>query len=398
MASLSADALVIGAGPAGSAAARTLALHGARVLLVDRHQFPRDKVCGDALIPDALAALTELGVLSEVLGLARRVSRVRVVSPDHTAVDLEGGCACLPRLALDDLLRKSAIRAGAEFRMGLRAEAAIDEHGVIAGARFMSAAGERLEIRAPLTVLSTGAAADVLARFGMCTRIGPSATAARIYVRVDRDYAATWDHLCIAYSQSICPGYGWLFPGPDDVFNVGVGYFYDAASLPAEKNVRKMLATFLADFPPARELIRHGTVIGPLKGAPLRTALAGATLARPGLLVAGEAAGLTYSFSGEGIGKALQSGIIAAQMAMQHRGARAVAEGYATALSREFASRFRAYSRLQRWLAYPAFVNFLARRGRSGRYVRTQLEGLLNETGDPEELLTLRGLFKAIVS
>jgi len=56
-----------------------------------------------------------------------------------------------------------------------------------------------------------------------------------------------------------------------------------------------------------------GTLLGPMKGAPLRCTLDGARYSRPGLLVAGEAAGSTYSFTGEGIGKALETGIHAAE-------------------------------------------------------------------------------------
>jgi len=75
------DVLVVGAGPAGSACARTLAAAGREVLLVDQHAFPRDKVCGDGLIPDAHAALRRLGVLDEVMSLARSVRHVRCVAP-----------------------------------------------------------------------------------------------------------------------------------------------------------------------------------------------------------------------------------------------------------------------------------------------------------------------------
>ena len=93
-----------------------------------------------------------------------------------------------------------------------------------------------------------------------------------------------------------------------------MGYLYGRHA-PRERNVRKLLAHFLATFPPAAELMKTARVLHPLKGAPLRTALNGSRLSRPGVMVIGEAAGLTYSFSGEGIGKAMQSGIIAAEIA-----------------------------------------------------------------------------------
>ena len=76
------EVLVVGAGPAGSAAARTLALAGFDVVLVDTQAFPRDKVCGDGLIPDAHHAMRKLGVLDEVMSLARRVAHVGVIGPN----------------------------------------------------------------------------------------------------------------------------------------------------------------------------------------------------------------------------------------------------------------------------------------------------------------------------
>jgi geranylgeranyl reductase family protein len=396
-----ADALVIGAGPAGSAAARILASAGAHVLLADRHTFPRDKVCGDALIPDALHALSELGVRDRVLASSRRLDRLRVYAPDDRFLTLEGECACVPRRVLDEVLRDAAVEAGATFRPRWRAIAPIEEAGIVCGAEFEDAErSARVTVAAPVTVLATGAASDVLERFAMCSRSHPSATAARVYVRVDPAFSRGWDHLCIAYTAAICPGYGWIFPGPDDVFNVGVGYFYDAANLPRERNVRRLLAAFLERFPPAVELMRRGAILGSLKGAPLRTAMAGARFSRPGLFVAGEGAGLTYSFSGEGIGKALQSGIIAARIALRRgdspEGLRTAAAEYERTLVAEFGRRFAAYRKMQRWLAYPTFANFLARRGSPGSFVQRQLQALFDETGDPGELLSVRGMVRAL--
>ncbi len=82
----SCDVLVVGAGPAGSAAAATLARAGRDVVLVDAQAFPRDKVCGDGLIPDAHHALRKLGVLDEVMAQAQPVRYVGCVGPRG------GGC------------------------------------------------------------------------------------------------------------------------------------------------------------------------------------------------------------------------------------------------------------------------------------------------------------------
>jgi geranylgeranyl reductase family protein len=400
---LECDALVVGAGPAGSAAALALARRGFRVVLTDRHTFPRDKVCGDALIPDALQAIADLGLRDQLRPLAHHVDTVRIYAPNLRYATLHGQCACLPRAAFDDFLRQAAVAAGASFVAPARALHPVEADGAVRGAGFEDpGTHRRFEVHAPATILATGGAAESLDAFGMCLRTRPSAIAARAYIRVDRDTARQHDYLCIAYASEICPGYGWFFPGPNRTFNIGVGYVYEKT--PPERNVRKLLERFVATFPPAAALMKAAEHIDPLKGAPLRTAMTGARLARPGLLVAGEAAGLTYSFSGEGIGKAMQSGILAAETISEgdcrsEHGARAIAEKYSERLTASFGERFRAYHRLERLVSYAPIANLLIWRASAGRYAHDALEDLLNERGRPGGgLLSLGGLMRALLT
>jgi geranylgeranyl reductase family protein len=393
-----ADVLVIGAGPAGSAAAMTLARAGRDVMMIDRCAFPREKVCGDGLIPDALAALARLGLKDAVLCRSRRLTGVRVFAPNGRSVDVDGECASIPRTVLDELLRSEAVRAGARFLPGTTVTGPVLEGERVAGVCVGAS-----RILADVTLLATGAAAEPLKRFGVCHRITPSATAARIYVRTEEQFARDFTHLYIAYDTATSPGYGWIFPAPDATFNIGVCYFYDANALPEEKNIRRLLAKFLETFPAARETMRHCISATELKGAPLRTALCGAALSRPGLLVIGEAAGLTYSLSGEGIGKALESGIVAADIIAESgthtpSSAEVIASRYAIQLRERFAARYRAYRLAQDWLARPRFANLLAQRARKSAFVRRELSALFQEATDPGRLFSMSGLLRSFVS
>ncbi|HSB21484.1 MAG TPA: FAD-dependent monooxygenase, partial [Burkholderiaceae bacterium] len=116
----SCDVLVVGAGPAGSACAQLLARAGMHTVLVDAQAFPRDKVCGDGLIPDAHAALQRLGVHDEVMAHAQRVRHVACVGPRGGRIDVPGRLAVLPRRQLDDIVCRAAQRAGAEFHAPVR--------------------------------------------------------------------------------------------------------------------------------------------------------------------------------------------------------------------------------------------------------------------------------------
>ena len=123
----SCDVLVIGAGPAGSACAQQLARAGFRVVLADQHEFPRDKVCGDGLIPDAHAALARLGVHHEVMQAARRATHVACIGPRGGRVDVPGRLAVVPRRVLDDILRRAALDAGAIWLAPARFDAPLQD-------------------------------------------------------------------------------------------------------------------------------------------------------------------------------------------------------------------------------------------------------------------------------
>ena len=107
------DALVIGAGPAGAAAAWALARAGCQVALVDREAFPRDKTCGDGLIPDSLGALATMGLRDAVAREAIAPPALHIVAPGGQSVGLKGGFLCLPRFRLDAVLVEAAVNAGA---------------------------------------------------------------------------------------------------------------------------------------------------------------------------------------------------------------------------------------------------------------------------------------------
>jgi flavin-dependent dehydrogenase len=114
------------------------------------------------------------------------------------------------------------------------------------------------------------------------------------------------------------------------------------------------------------------------------------------LFVVGEAAGTTYSFSGEGIGKALQSGMLAAQCIVTASADDGAAEArYERALVEEFAALYRGYKQAQDWLSFPPVCNFIMHRAQRGHYARRKLEEILAETTDPRTLFSARGMLKA---
>jgi len=111
------------------------------------------------------------------------------------------------------------------------------------------------------------------------------------------------------------------------------------------------------------------------------------------LLVIGEAAGTTYALSGEGIGKALESGLLASDAVLSGR---AIEDEYARRMRETLRPRFDGYAAAQAWLSRPFLANLLVWRANSGRHVRETLEALLREDADPRALFSLLGLCNAV--
>jgi len=216
------DVLVIGAGPAGSAAAATLARQGGDVVLVDQRSFPRDKVCGDGLIPDAHAALAKLGVLDEVMACAQRVGHVGCIGPRGGRIDVPGELAVLPRRELDAILCAAAVRAGARMHAPVRFESLLHDSGGRAVGARLSHDGSTREVRAPWLVLATGAVPQALMAADMCERQAPTGIALRGYVK---NHAMTTriTEMEVVWHRALRPGYGWIFPCGGGRFNIGVG-------------------------------------------------------------------------------------------------------------------------------------------------------------------------------
>jgi flavin-dependent dehydrogenase len=394
------EVLVVGAGPAGSACAQMLARAGLDVVLCDQHDFPRDKVCGDGLIPDAHRALARLGVLDEVLAHACSARHVGCIAPYGGRVEVPARLAVLPRRELDDIVRRAALAAGARWLAPARFDAPlVDAAGRVSGARLRLAGGGLHALRARWTVLATGAGLVALMAAGVCTRRAPSGFALRGYVR-NEAMAARITGLEVVWHRALRHGYGWIFPCGAGLFNVGVGltagrHGQGQAAMP-ELNLRELFAVFGRVHAPARELLQGGMQFGAFKGAPMRCSLEGARWSRPGLLVAGEAAGSTYLFTGEGIGKALETGLLAAGALVEGGEDAAVRSRYEAALA-ALKPRFAAYAQANRINEHPWLADLVIWRARRSARIVGRLAGVLEETHDPDKLVSPRGLARLML-
>ena len=317
MASKNYDAIVVGAGPSGSACAALLADKGARVLLLDKASFPRDKPCGDAIGGKALNVLKRLGLEGEISGKGfARSSGLVFSSPDGHEVEIPlvsdgkevcGGYVC-PRLKFDDMLFQRAKKA-CETIEGAEVIDLIFDGKKVSGVRAKTPVGE-MEFFAKLIIGADGAASVVAQKTG-CLKFAPEHTCSAM-----RGYYSGLTGLRgnveIHFLPECMPGYFWIFPTGPSSANIGVGMLVSDIAK-RRLDLQKVLAECMKNRRFAGRFA-HAKLNGKISGWALPLASARRRCSGDGFILIGDAASLIDPFSGEGIGNGMKSASIAADI------------------------------------------------------------------------------------
>lgn len=396
--SLDADVIVVGAGPAGSSTAYFLAQAGHHVLLLDRADFPRDKTCGDGLSPRALRVLGLMGALPEVEAAGHRIDTLRLFSPNGDSVGApivarDGRPAparVLPRFKLDDMIRRAAVRGGAEFR-----------HGTVTAltrsdGRYSGVIQEGAALNARLIVIATGASTGLFERSGVVRAVGDLGRAARAYYEGLRPLP---NEVEFHFDSVPLPGYGWIFPTSETSANIGAGYFVKSGRKPLQASPQQTMRDFLQNAHVA-EVIGGAVPSMAPKGYPLRTDFLTATLAEPGLAMVGEAAGLVNPLTGEGIDFALESGELAADVIAAalraNRSAVEMAQAIVRGLRGQFGAFFTSIGRVRDLYFQPWVLNRFVRAAQRHEDVKLLLLQIALGNTDPMRALRLGVLARLI--
>ncbi|MEV4541528.1 geranylgeranyl reductase family protein [Micromonospora echinaurantiaca] len=321
------DVVVVGAGPAGAAAALAARRSGARVLLLDRADFPRDKACGDGVAAHALDVLADLGVPDAVAGYPP-LPALRLVGPGGGAVSraLPRPAYTVPRSVFDARLVSAAVAAGARLRRhGVRRVEVRDDRVVLDG-----------EVAARAVVGADGAGSVVRRALGH--PVNPD----RHLALAIRGYAPALPgppEQLIVTSAPRWPAYAWSFPIGDGRANVGYGEVLRGEPL-TRAHLLDRLGALLPGTDPATvsDLRAHHLPLSTHRPPP----------GRGRVVLAGDALSLINPFTGEGIFYALLSGALAGAAAA---GApEQAARRYAVALRRRLGTHLR-HSSVAAWLA-----------------------------------------------
>jgi geranylgeranyl reductase family protein len=297
---VNANVVIVGAGPAGTAAAARLGQLGVKdVVLLDKLDFPRDKTCGSGVSPKGIAILRELGVWAEVLPNAYRITGIRLVTPrNHESYQSAGeaveAVVCQRRI-LDHLILKRAQSAGVRFEPHFVADSLIREGGRVRGV----VAKDGREVRAEVTVVAGGTHCRLLPQRPR---------------KLIQAIMGWWEgvpfrpgHLEMIFDRELLPYYGWLFPENDQRVNIGITY-EDPGNV---KNAREVFTRFLDKHYSAR--LRSARQIGAWKGHPIAYSYRIGGLTSPGCMVIGESALLTHPATAEGIYQGMKSGVLCAE-------------------------------------------------------------------------------------
>lgn len=354
------EALVVGAGPAGSVAALVLARAGVEVRLIDRATFPRSKLCGDTLNPGALSMVDRLGVGSGVRTGALPITGMLVTGPGGAAIaadypDNLCGIA-LERRDFDRVLLEAAIAAGVDFLPGVHAIAPLmaASGARVAGVRVRGASGES-DMRARLVIAAEGRHSRLASALGL-TRFAPSPKrwAFGAYFTDVAGLTARGEMHIRA------DGYIGVAPLGGGLTNVCVVREMRNVAHATGECADATIAEAVRNDSALRERFAGARRVSPVASlGPLAVDATGA--GRPGLLLAGDAAGFVDPMTGDGLRFAIRGGELAADAALfELETATPAHERLRAARIREFSGKWRLNRALRSLVASPRGVRLAA--------------------------------------
>lgn len=367
--------MVVGGGPAGSAAAFWLARAGHDVTLVEKKEYPRDKTCGDGLTPRAILQLQDLGFdfdvpeFHKITGLRSYAGDELMIElpwPEHSRFPNWGGV--MRRSDLDSQVARLAEKEGVTIREKTLAEPIVEE-GLLTEV-VLTHNGTTETVAPRLTIIADGSMNRFGRDLGTARRKDyPMGLAARGYYASPRSEDPFLESQLDLRDSSgaTMPGYGWVFPLGDGTVNVGVGLLSTFKRW-KHVNTTKMMADYVAIAPEYWELDESTKLTNPV-GGKLTMSFSKGPLVGANWLTIGDAAGAINPWNGEGISYAYETGRIAAGYAGQALGTGdfGLLRRYSQHLEDEYGLYYKTARVFVKLIGYPTVMRTLAHTGLRNR-------------------------------
>lgn len=310
------DVIIVGGGPAGSACAVFLGREGYDILLIDKANFPREKICGGAISGKSLTVLKELGLPTEVEKISHaKVYGLTFSSPNGRVLkipmkDPQNNYGYVSkRVDFDNVLFQNAkkyVKTMEHFQV----TDIIREGDKVVGVKGTDLKTNKpYEFRSKVVVGADGATSIVAQKLGLAdVDEAHHCIALRAYYEGVKGMDNTIE---LHFTESLLPGYFWIFPaGPDGFANVGLGML--TKDIKKKKiNLKEVMFKEIEQNPLFKERFADAKLVSEVSGWTLPLASKMKKMAGNGWVLIGDAASLIDPFSGEGIGNGMTSGKIA---------------------------------------------------------------------------------------
>lgn len=398
--------LVVGGGPAGSAAAYWLARSGHDVTLVEKKEYPRDKTCGDGLTPRAILQLSDMGFdfdvpeFHRITGLRSYAGDELMIEmpwPDHSRFPNWGGV--IRRSELDMQVARLAEKEGVRVLEKTTAKPVIED-GQLQSVALSNGSGSEV-VEPNVTVIADGS----MNRFGRDLgnsrrRDYPMGMAARGYFSSPRsDDPFLESQLDLRdRSGATMPGYGWVFPLGDGTVNVGVGLLSTFKRW-KHVNTTNMMNDYVATAPDYWQISEETQLTRP-SGGKLTMSFSKGPLVGSNWITIGDAAGAINPWNGEGISYAYETGRIASDYVGE-----AVATGdlgllrrYPQRLEDEFGLYYKMARIFVKLIGYPSVMRTLAHTGLRNRPLMEWTLKVMSNLLDEDEKETGERAYDALAA
>lgn len=310
------DIAVVGAGPAGSTFTMALKNTGLKLAVIDKATFPRDKVCGDAIPGRAVQVLRQLSDTEnqrfDRFAAKNRIRGGKALAPNHQSLSIfyKGEGYTATRMEFDNHLFKGAQKNtdATFFQSTVIHEINVTESGV-----ELVLAPNKSILRTALVIGCDGAQ-SIVARQLSHKSMDHSHHCAAVRAYFRKVKLLRPDVMEIFLLKNYLPGYFWVFPLRDGLFNVGFGML--SSDIISKKiNMRESFLRLIANEPILKSYFSEAELVGKIKGFGLPLASKKVQISGNRFILTGDAASLVDPVTGEGIGNAMLSAKLAASVA-----------------------------------------------------------------------------------